>query len=656
MRRPRWKTTLLRLLLVFLALALGDWLLGVVTGVARIRREALLFNSEAADLSIRTKTLIPSLDHEFEEPWRPEGDAYLKRGERRAFRTDEQGFIRGPGTGGVAATYTILFCGDSVTEAQEVDEPFRFPAHVQELLRQRGFAGLRTLNYGVRGHTTQDLLNLLVNLEAIRSVDAMAIMFNVNDRFFLSGRGRYMAVPATAALLSSADWRIRLLGILPDAWRTLVLRSNIAFALSSIAESRDRRRQEMMGAMSEEQPTADHRKLFETNLRMILGCCRALGIRPILLTQPLGYSSEGQAAFNSIIFEAALEGGCDLIDLDQQFPTNRAALFFPDGIHFNNGGSMAAANIIADDLAAMLGSQGRETNAVSGEVQTSTSLRKPGPSVCRDESGECELILQGTFRYPTISADGSQILFQTVSNGVARVMLLDVASGTVLALTDEKANCTHPAFYGNGQVLCVREDGKRTFLQSVAVDTKAAMPVLPEGGPLNQAIPFYSGQDSMICFPGWDREDEHPDLFLWETERRTLRRMTETPWEEWRPIISASRRTVYFISNQRGNFDIAGISLDTGATNAVYASPADEWDPSPSADGRFLVFATKQWGSWDLMLLDMDSGAARRLTDGWGDEYDPSFDPSGETVLFAAHSEDFEGLCRLRIGREGGPK
>ena len=111
-----------------------DFFYGTLTRTRAIRDAALKFRSEASPLAITTKKLIPEVAHTFDGVLRPEGEKYLPIGAPRIFRTNEYGAITtGSGNGPAGGRLTILFLGGSTTEANEVDEPFRFPALAQEL-------------------------------------------------------------------------------------------------------------------------------------------------------------------------------------------------------------------------------------------------------------------------------------------------------------------------------------------------------------------------------------------------------------------------------------------------------------------------------------------------------------------------------------------
>jgi hypothetical protein len=78
---------------------------------------------------------------------------------------------------------------------------------------------------------------------------------------------------------------------------------------------------------------------------------RAMGKRPVLMTQPLGRYSVAQQAFNDSIRKVARYEQALLIDLDKQLGQDSDWAFFSDEIHFNRAGSQAVGKFIATALA-----------------------------------------------------------------------------------------------------------------------------------------------------------------------------------------------------------------------------------------------------------------------------------------------------------------
>lgn len=334
-----------------------DYLYGVASGIAEIRREATLFRSEAATLRLATRAMVPNLEHEYPLPFRPEGETLIQGDRSRRMNTTEQGAVSTNPTPGLSGK-TIAFVGGSTTECNEVDEAFRFPAIVEQRLRSDGGA-VSVLNFGVRGNTTQDAINSLLNRPALAHSDLIVLMENINDRLLLVLRPDYGAVlprsgPTSFSSVSDAAGLM-----LSTLWDFGVGHSNLLFFTESTLSNLNARTGLVSARISERTldelppPNPDAVALYAQNLRLFVGIVRLLGKTPVLMTQPLGRPSVGHEAFNETIRSVAADTRTTLVDLDQQMPLDREWAFFHDKIHFNNRGSIAVGKIIAVSLASL---------------------------------------------------------------------------------------------------------------------------------------------------------------------------------------------------------------------------------------------------------------------------------------------------------------
>jgi lysophospholipase L1-like esterase len=299
--------------------------------------------------------LVPEVDHVYVDRGSPkDANGPLLNGLRR-FRTDRNGIIIG-GVQPASTTQKILFLGGSTTECNEIPEPLRFPAVVERLLREHGLDVI-ALNAGVRGHTTQDSINALLNHPGFRSANVVVLMHNINDRLMLGLRGDYDAslgndAPTTGrAVLHSAG------GLVTAVWNYIVYRSNSLFLLQywsnknlawldqpqHVEVSRDN--------IDLFQNTVGHRAKFEESLRIFVNIVRTLGKQPVLMTQPLGRRSTAQDAFNETIRDVAHREQVLLIDLDKTLGQNQRWAFFDDDIHLNAEGSLSVGKQIALEIA-----------------------------------------------------------------------------------------------------------------------------------------------------------------------------------------------------------------------------------------------------------------------------------------------------------------
>ena len=170
-----------------------DFVFGYTRMISTVRVSAQQFRSEAARMPIRTRNLVPDTNHIYHLPYRGDLGTNTSSGAPRIFRTDLNGTISSGGDAKVGATTKILFLGGSTTESNEVDEPVRFPAVVERLLNDHYLVPVEVRNGGVRGHTTVDSINLLLNNAAYAQATHVVLMHNINDRLLLAFQNGYQS-------------------------------------------------------------------------------------------------------------------------------------------------------------------------------------------------------------------------------------------------------------------------------------------------------------------------------------------------------------------------------------------------------------------------------------------------------------------------------
>jgi hypothetical protein len=352
------RIVLLNLLFLLVGLGLVDYVYGELSGVAAVMEDARKFRSEAVFLRTSTRVLVPGMVHEYPDPYRPEGNSLIPQGGVRRFETTPLGTVSS-GLPRTDSGHRILFLGGSTTECNEVDEPLRFPAVVAKTLTNDGTATI-TINAGVRGHTTLDAINTFLNRPNLGPVDVVVLMENINDRLLLAVRGQYGAKPDAAIPTSFAAVVSPLYEALQAAGDYLMYRSNILFFFQDFA-NRFGNRNDLRGGWITERtlndlplPTLALQTFYEQNLRVFVAVVRAEGKKPILMTQPLARRSAAQDLFNERIRFVAEATGATLIDLDNEFPSDREWAFLDDSIHMTNQGSLVAGQIIAAHLAPLL--------------------------------------------------------------------------------------------------------------------------------------------------------------------------------------------------------------------------------------------------------------------------------------------------------------
>ena len=146
------------LLGIILLIFVIDYFYGQIGEIKSIRNQYKKFNSEISNLKINTNNLIPNITHYYEEIL--DNKSLQDKNKIHTFRTDEFGTILPNNKND--NNLKIIFLGGSTTESNEVSENLRYPVIVQKNLKERGL-NIHSINAGIRGHTTIDSINTLIN-------------------------------------------------------------------------------------------------------------------------------------------------------------------------------------------------------------------------------------------------------------------------------------------------------------------------------------------------------------------------------------------------------------------------------------------------------------------------------------------------------------
>lgn len=625
--------------------------------------ESRQFRAEAASLRIPTLNMVPSLQHSFRSP-STEVNVAAEGATQRFLRTDTDGTIL-PGPQRLPGKTKILFLGGSTTECNEVDEQLRFPAVVEDLLRKAG-CDATAINAGVRGHTTQDSINALLNRPGFRDADIIVLMHNINDRLALALRGSYAGdlgvdAPTTGTVVGSSCR-----AFIVALWDYLSYRSNALFLLRTAGRRFDPWTGEETGVDVSESNidfvkdlSSDRRFLFEQNLRTFIAIAKSLGKRPVLVTQPLGVESKAQAIFNDSIRTTAQQQETLLIDLDAKLTGDRSWAFLPDNIHLSNHGSKAVGQLIAAALGPLLGTALDAKPPDSGVVYPDELLAGCSESSDHPSPTPPKMVLGASGRYPNFSPDGRWMLFQTWIAGRDRLRAFDITNRNLIELTPPGTSTgeRHPSVlsatgnefeivFGSGFDETRPVSFERLMVRHwPSIQTRPLIPDADQGG----AIPAVRG--TQVVFAGSRRNgpDRVPDLYRFDRGSSKLEKLFQSHSEEWRPAISPDG-TIFFISNAKGDFDIWRLKPGASQPELFQRSTAAEWDPAVSPDGKWLAYASKRGGNWNIFLSPTNEPAkVFPITSLSSDEWDPAWHPSGKLLVFASKQGEDTRIYRTCI-------
>lgn len=366
----RLKKVLAILAMNMLVLFIADRAIGRLLGAPCERGRTF------SERAIRLKKPSPHLD----EVHRP-SLAYLAETDGLTaddfrLRTDSRGFIM-PTDRHRDPDLRLFFVGGSTTECLFVHEDHRFPVAAARRLEERTGLKINAYNAGVGGNNSLHSINIILNDILPLEPDVIAFMHNINDLVTLLYTGTYWNENASRSPIRQITVQVEpppsFPHVVSEAARWIaphtygIVRQAVCPPAPEIDE---------WGGIRGQVRNWDRdriRREFTANLRSFVALCRYRQVVPVLMTQQNRFTSPpdvyivksmhrmetdfgiGYADYyglyimmNDLIRSVAAEQDVPLIDLDRSIPKSREFMY--DSVHFNDQGSLLAAQVIAESL------------------------------------------------------------------------------------------------------------------------------------------------------------------------------------------------------------------------------------------------------------------------------------------------------------------
>ncbi len=291
---------------------------------------------------------------------------------------------------------------------------------------------------------------------------------------------------------------------------------------------------------------------------------------------------------------------------------------------------------------------------------------------------ETELVTAVSDQYPSISPDGTKVVFESNRGGsIDQIFVLDLVTNEVEQLTDSPEQNETPKWSPDGS--------KILFARRMAEEPRSAWEVFdmdPDGSNQRQ-LTYSQGHDgharynadgSLIVFNSARSTDfsglseEHLDtggynyeIYVMRSDGSDVRRLTD--FHEWDtyPSISPDGRHLLWRrvlpdggSGRSGrNSEIFLADVDGSNVRNLSQDPSFDGYPVWSPDGRFIAFASNRDGEslleFNLYLMHFESGEIIRLTETIPnvEQVRPSWSPDGRSIIF---NRDFpDGRAEIHI-------
>ena len=600
------------IILIFIICLILDFLIGKLSDISEIRNDAYLFRNQAEKLVINTRYLKKNISDKYQLT-------------PNTFETSETGLLKN--LSNEDKNIKILFIGGSTTENNEVKDSKRFHNLLNKAFIDND---LTFYNGGVRGNTTLDSINLLINHTSYkRGYDYYILMHNINDRNFLNEFPDYKfqvkARNFTRLNLDTFYYKIL---------DKLTYNSNIIFFIRYkffyFFPWADKVDQIYKDQNKIKKKRIDSSLAYRQNLNAFISIIKSRNATPILMTQPLGFENKQQIEFNNIIRNVAKIKKVTLIDLEKEIDGKN--YFLGDGVHFNDNGSEFAAEIIKKSI---------EKNILT-KKKTDLNIFDSIKEVCEEQSNKgvvFDLGLSG--RYPVMSPKLSKFAIQIFENGKSGVLILDSKKKLVKKKINKNFHIRHPFFINENQIILSMGDLKKENIFLYDLNTEKFENILKDKNLYSSSIPYYT--NNKIIFSGTrikENRISQPDIYIYDLISGNLKQITHNSYEDWRPVYDSVEGHIYFISYKNKNFDLMKYDESSQKIKMINFSKMDEWDPSIDVLNQKLFFSSKLEGNWNIYVKNLKNNLTDQVTFGVSDKWDPFVRPDLKTLFYADYNNE----------------
>ncbi|RME54498.1 MAG: hypothetical protein D6795_04165, partial [Deltaproteobacteria bacterium] len=283
-----------------------------------------------------------------------------------------------------------------------------------------------------------------------------------------------------------------------------------------------------------------------------------------------------------------------------------------------------------------------EEFALSRDDRVLIHVDETGHALCRHDlsTGKRLLLatLPQTIYHPAFSAAERRIYFATVELGEggedadrSREALWEISPlGGEARLLLEDAGDPTPAPDGR-TFLFTRKIGRFYRIHHALPGDLAGARPIPMGESGHQGYPSWAPDGRRFVFHEW--EGTRASLWIYDTGREALRRLTAGDFQDTYPAWSPDGKWIYFVSNRSGDRQVWRITPSGRFLQQVTTNEGVKLRVLPLHDGAALLYASR-FQSRDLFLLDLHSGREIRLTTDTADDNTGVWSPDGGRIAF----------------------
>jgi TolB protein len=279
-----------------------------------------------------------------------------------------------------------------------------------------------------------------------------------------------------------------------------------------------------------------------------------------------------------------------------------------------------------------------------------------------------------TDSYPSVSPDGSKIVFESNRTGSAEIYIMNAdGKGGAVALTSNKQSNHGPVWSPDGTKIVFASDGDHQWEVYVMNADGSNQKRLtnqpgddghPHWSPDGRHIVFNSARTTPDLKADWGKQFH--EVFMMNSDGSDVKQISKLKTVSTYPSFSPDGKRICFrcvvdepgylwdLTHSPRNSEIFVINTDgTNPVNLTKNAAYDGW-PSWSPDGRKIVFSSNRAGPVNigqLYLINPDGSGLQQITDGPGSFVQPSWSRDGKKILAHQHweTEEFGNLVEFDV-------